>query len=231
MIAFFQDIGPVASPEAGLPQTVVYMGVLAGMALLPFLLAMITSFAKLLVVGGLLRQALGLQQTPPTIVLTGLAVILTFHVMKPVIENVVQESTREGRIDPERLLPIAIAHMAQFLDQNTGERERKMMEELRGATTAAPVSVETQAEAVVRLLTVQAPAFLLTELAEAFLIGFLLFIPFVVIDLVVGNVLLAMGMSMLTPTTVSVPIKLLVFVLADGWNLFGAALLQNYQHC
>lgn len=227
MSAFaFQEV----VPDTGQPQILVWMGMLAGISLVPFLLALITSFAKLVVVGGLLRQALGLQQVPPTTVLTGLAMIMTFHVMAPVVDRALTAATApDGRIDYERLLPAATAAIGGFLDLNTDREERELLGELakrqgRGEPVTGPLQ-----QAIVRLLTEQAPAFLLTELAEAFLIGFILFVPFVVIDLVIANVLLAMGMSMLTPTTISVPIKLMVFVFADGWRLLFEQLLSGYR--
>lgn len=227
MSAFaFQDV----VPDAGQPQILVWMGMLAGISLVPFLLALITSFAKLVIVGGLLRQALGLQQVPPTTVLTGLAMIMTFHVMAPVVDRALTAATTtEGRIDYEQLLPVATAAISGFLELNTDGDERQLIAELTVRQGRAEPTAESLQQAIVRLLTVQAPAFLLTELAEAFLIGFILFVPFVVIDLVIANVLLAMGMSMLTPTTISVPVKLMVFVFADGWRLLFEQLLSGYR--
>ncbi|MBK8095875.1 MAG: EscR/YscR/HrcR family type III secretion system export apparatus protein [Planctomycetes bacterium] len=226
MSAFaFQDV----VPDAGQPQILVWMGMLAGISLVPFLLALITSFAKLVIVGGLLRQALGLQQVPPTTVLTGLAMIMTFHVMAPVVDRALTAATIEGRLDYEQLLPAATAAISGFLTLNTDPAERELLVELMARQGRSEPPAESLQQAIVRLLTEQAPAFLLTELAEAFLIGFILFVPFVVIDLVIANVLLAMGMSMLTPTTISVPVKLMVFVFADGWRLLFEQLLSGYR--
>lgn len=211
-------------------QLLVWMGLLAGMSLVPFMLALITSFAKLVVVGGLLRQALGLQQVPPTMVLTGLAMIMTFHVMAPVVERSLRDATTsEGKVDFVKLLPAATAAISDFLTRNTDPAERELIQDLTRAQGRDQVTVDPLQESIVRLLTEQAPAFLLTELAEAFLIGFILYVPFVVIDLVIANILLAMGMSMLTPTTVSVPVKLMVFVFADGWRLLFEQLLRGYH--
>jgi len=234
------------TPAGQYPDLLLYMAGLAGLAVVPFLLMMVTSFAKFVVVGGLLRQALGLQQVPPTTVLTGLAMVMTFTVMEPVVRTSIREATTaEGTIDFARLGPAAVRTLGTFLRANTDANVRDQVLARRGARgeqelpptpspTPAPSDVQPSTNvpplvtAVVDLLTVDAPGFLLTELAEAFLIGFLLYVPFVLIDLIVANVLLAMGMSMLTPTTVSIPIKLMVFALANGWSLLFENLL-NYR--
>lgn len=226
------------TPAGQYPDLLLYMAGLAGLAVVPFLLMMVTSFAKFVVVGGLLRQALGLQQVPPTTVLTGLAMVMTFTVMEPVVRTSIREATTaEGTIDFARLGPAAVRTLGSFLRANTDEKVREKVlarrakggeQELQPTPTPPATNEPPLVTAVVELLTVDAPGFLLTELAEAFLIGFLLYVPFVLIDLIVANVLLAMGMSMLTPTTVSIPIKLMVFALANGWPLLFENLL-NYR--
>ena len=222
------------TPAGQYPDLLLYMAGLAGLAVVPFLLMMVTSFAKFVVVGGLLRQALGLQQVPPTTVLTGLAMVMTFTVMEPVVRTTIREATTaDGTIDFARLGPAGLRTLGAFLRANTDEKVRAQVLARRTArgeqdVTPPPANEPPLITAVVDLLTVDAPGFLLTELAEAFLIGFLLYVPFVLIDLVVANVLLAMGMSMLTPTTVSIPIKLMVFALANGWPLLFESLL-NYR--
>jgi type III secretion protein R len=226
------------TPAGQYPDLLLYMAGLAGLAVVPFLLMMVTSFAKFVVVGGLLRQALGLQQVPPTTVLTGLAMVMTFTVMEPVVRTSIREATTaEGTIDFARLGPAAVRTLGTFLRANTDEKVREQVlarratrgeQELQPTPTPPTTNEPPLVTAVVELLTVDAPGFLLTELAEAFLIGFLLYVPFVLIDLIVANVLLAMGMSMLTPTTVSIPIKLMVFALANGWPLLFESLL-NYR--
>jgi len=222
------------TPAGQYPDLLLYMAGLAGLAVVPFLLMMVTSFAKFVVVGGLLRQALGLQQVPPTTVLTGLAMVMTFTVMEPVVRTTIREATTaEGTIDFARLGPAAVRTLGAFLRANTDDDVRAKVLARRTAggeqdVPAPPANEPPLLTAVVDLLTVDAPGFLLTELAEAFLIGFLLYVPFVLIDLIVANVLLAMGMSMLTPTTVSIPIKLMVFALANGWPLLFESLL-NYR--
>lgn len=222
------------TPAGQYPDLLLYMAGLAGLAVVPFLLMMVTSFAKFVVVGGLLRQALGLQQVPPTTLLTGLAMVMTFTVMEPVVRTTIREATTaEGTIDFARLGPAAVRTLGAFLRANTDENVRAKVLARRTAggeqaVPAPPANEPPLITAVVDLLTVDAPGFLLTELAEAFLIGFLLYVPFVLIDLVVANVLLAMGMQMLTPTTVSIPIKLMVFALANGWPLLFESLL-NYR--
>ena len=240
--------------------------VLAVMALLPFLLTMVTSFAKLVIVGGILRQALGTQNIPPTTVITGLALILTAHIMAPVAQDAyqryrVQQAGRpaESRGPLEVLKDVAAAAeppLREFLTRHSTESNRELFRELAGrlreantmvpattqaaATQAAATQPATQPATTVAVepldpvargvedLTILAPAFILTELTKAFLIGFIIFVPFLIIDLVVSNVLLAMGMHMLSPVTVSLPLKLLLFVAIDGWRLLLQGLALSY---
>jgi type III secretion protein R len=198
----------------------------------PILLVMLTSYTKVVVVLTLLRQALGLQQVPPAIVTNGLALVLTWYVMYPVtmqVMNAVQADQRGSRSAPTLTVPeiaeIAKEPMRAFLDKHTSERERAFFveaaRELMDPATAAKLGP--------RDFVVLAPAFAISELTEAFLIGVLIALPFIVIDLVVGNVLMALGMQMMSPTIVSLPIKLLLFVMLDGWSRLGHALILSYR--
>lgn len=227
------------TPAGQYPDLLLYMAGLAGLAVVPFLLMMVTSFAKFVVVGGLLRQALGLQQVPPTTVLTGLAMVMTFTVMEPVVRTSIREATTaEGTIDFARLGPAAVRTLGAFLRANTDEKVREKVlarrakggeQELQPTPTPPATNEPPLVTAVVELLTVDAPGFLLTELAEAFLIGFLLYVPFLVLDLVVGSVLLAMGMMVLPPVVISLPFKLLLFVMVDGWSLVVGSLVRGFH--
>lgn len=229
---------------------------LAAFALAPFVLTMITSFVKLVVVASLVRTALGTPQIPPAIVINGLALVLTIHIMWPVGQNAADIYTRlaeERRQQKLAALPpdadtdaakltsgetVELAAQATreplsaFLRKNTAERNlalfRKMQARLASpeSRTAAPADPVT--ESAWSELTTLVPAFVLTELTEAFQIGFLICLPFLVIDLVVSNVLLALGAQTLQPTVVSLPLKLMLFVMVNGWPLLVKNVVQTY---
>lgn len=219
-----------------------WVGILAALAIIPFVLTMVTSFAKLVIVFGLIRQALGTQQIPPNIVITGLSLILTIHVMYPVAERMVAAYAQTAEAEDGsvgRALAAAEGPMSEFLVANSSERNRALFRNLRaklGAgqgdqleTVAADMGVSPDAaRRGVDTITILAPAFVLTELVEAFQIGFLIFVPFLIIDLVVSNILLAMGMHMMSPITISLPLKLLLFVLIDGWDVILTGLVLGY---
>jgi type III secretion protein R len=222
-----------------------YLVLLSAMALLPFLLTMVTSFGKLVISLGLLRQAIGTPQIPPTSVLTGIALILSIHIMTPVALDAwsrYETASQEAKAsEAERPILLAVAveeSLRGFFDKNTEEKHKALFRDLlarqsgvRGDGTGparALLPEDPRIQQAFETLTVRAPAFVLTELTRAFQIGFLLFIPFLVIDLVVSNILLAMGMHMMQPTLVSLPLKILLFVLADGWQLLIGMTVQSY---
>lgn len=205
------------------------------LALAPFVGVMVTSFTKIVVVLSLLRNALGLQQVPPNVVLNGMALVLSIYVMYPVglqmAERVGQTQTQTqtqaaGR-GTEALLAAADAAkepLREFLIQHSNPDERRFfLETLRRNLTPAQQQALSE-----RDLVVVVPAFVVAELSVAFQIGFLIFLPFLVIDLVVSNILMALGMMMLSPTTVSLPFKLLLFVLIDGWVKLSHGLVLSY---
>jgi type III secretion protein R len=210
---------------------------LAALSLLPFLLMMITSFVKVAVVLSIVRSALGTPNMPPTAVITGLAIILTVYVMAPVGMEVYREAqplveTSKGRpllsagtIDLAlRAADRAKEPVRKFLERHSHEKERTMLLDIaRRMRPAADAAALTGRDFIVLV-----PAFVLSELKEAFQIGFILFVPFLVIDMVVSNILLALGMHMLSPTTVALPFKLLLFVLVDGWYLITRGLVLGY---
>ena len=232
------------------------LGLLAIMSIVPFVMTLTTSFAKFVIVLGLVRQALGTQQTPPNMIVTGIALILTIHVMWPVGEqayaNYVQaQASREpsseqaaggSTVSTEELMRVLEAAQDPihgYLARNSSPKFVKTFEKLAHAKQkgdAPPqrtlrgdlAAKHPRVARVVDDLIVYAPAFLLTELTEAFEIGFMVFIPFLVIDLVVGNVLLAMGMQMLSPQTIALPLKLLLFVAIGGWQLIVTGLVTGY---
>lgn len=203
------------------------------LALAPFVAVMVTSFTKIVVVLSLLRNALGLQQVPPNVVLNGLALVLSIYVMYPVGVQMKQ------RIDA---LPAGTANAAgtggllaaadaakeplrEFLVRHSRPMERAFF--LKTAQKA--LKPEQAASLTERDFLVVVPAFTVSELSVAFEIGFLIFLPFLVIDLVISNILMAMGMMMLSPTTVSLPFKLLLFVLIDGWVKLTHGLVLTYH--
>ncbi len=202
------------------------------LALAPFVAVMVTSFTKIVVTLSLLRNGLGLQQTPPNVVINGLALILTLYVMYPVglkMQAAVAEHPPAATAsDTGRMFAYADAAkepLRDFLIKHASPRERVFF--LRTARRVLPPQ---RAQLMTdRDFIVVVPAFTVGELTTAFQIGFLIFLPFLVIDLVVSNILLAMGMMMLSPTTVSLPFKLLLFVLIDGWVKLAHGLVLSYQ--
>ncbi|KQY85454.1 MULTISPECIES: type III secretion system export apparatus subunit SctR [Roseateles] len=201
------------------------------LALAPFVAVMVTSFTKLVVVLSLLRNAMGLQQVPPNVVMNGLALILSIYVMYPVGVQM-QESLRDlpttDKASTSQMLAAADAAkepLREFLVKHSRPLERAFF-----LKTAQRSLKPEQAQALTdRDFLVIVPAFTVSELTVAFEIGFLIFLPFLVIDLVISNILMAMGMQMLSPTTVSLPFKLLLFVLIDGWVKLTHGLVLTYQ--
>jgi flagellar biosynthesis protein FliP len=184
------------------------------LGLLPSMMLMMTSFTRFVIVLALLRQALGLQQGLPTRIVTGVALILTLLVMRPIGERIWQDAFvpyDSGTITLTQALQAAEAPLSRFMLAQTSKASLDQIVHLSGATPLA--------EPQHHPFTVKLAAFVLSELKTAFLIGCLLFIPFLVIDLVVSSVLMAMGMMMLSPLVISLPLKLLLFVLVDGWTL------------
>jgi type III secretion protein R len=199
------------------------------LALAPFVAVMVTSFTKIVVVLSLLRQALGLQQVPPNVVLNGLALVLSIYVMYPVGTEMSARVQGSGDIGGNTQSMLRAADQAkeplrEFLLKHSRPVERAFF--LRTAQKA--LKPEQAATITERDFLVVVPAFTVSELSVAFEIGFLIFLPFLVIDLVISNILMAMGMQMLSPTTVSMPFKLLLFVLIDGWVKLTHGLILTY---
>jgi type III secretion protein R len=226
--AFAQVPGTSQSP-------LTLVALLAILALLPFLLVMVTSFVKIAVVLSILRTAIGVQQAPPNQVITGMAMILSLYVMAPVAIEAWEASEpsinlmEAGEFDAsvanyQSLGEEAAAPLKTFLLKHTDDEERVQLYEI-----SLQLRTEEQRKSITpEDLLIVIPAFVMTELKEAFMIGFVLFIPFILVDLVVANILLSLGMHMLSPTTVSLPFKLLLFVLVDGWTLVIRGLLLGY---
>ena len=198
------------------------------LALAPFVAVMVTSFTKLVVVLSLLRNALGLQQVPPNVVLNGIALVMTVYVMYPVGIEMAGRVGPNARFDNAQAM-LSAANDAKeplrdFLMKHSSETQRAFFLQT-AKRMAKPADAEKMTE---RDFLVVVPAFTVAELAEAFEIGFLIFLPFLVIDLVISNILMALGMMMLSPTTVSLPFKLLLFVMIDGWVKLTHTLVLGY---
>jgi type III secretion protein R len=220
----------------GTANPVVLVIVLGALALAPFALIMLTSFVKISVVLSILRNALGTQQVPPNQVITGVSLILTIFIMAPVVEKMYAEAGNVG--DSEAIFSeVSVKTIFEaakrgreplraFLERHAAERDRKMF--LGLAQRMAVRNGNDPAEILVTDFRIVVPSFVTSQLTEAFKIGFLLFIPFLVIDMVVSNILQAMGMFMLSPTMISLPFKLLLFVLVDGWVILIRNLVLGY---
>ena len=183
-------------------------------ALIPTILLMMTSFTRILIVLHFLRTALGTQTAPPNQVIVGLALFLTLFIMNPTLTQINENALKPfeaGEINQQEFIETAIEPLREFMYGQTQKKDVRLFLDIDGTQ-----SVETLDDIPTRVLV---PAFMISELRTAFIIGFLLYIPFIVIDMVVASTLMAMGMMMLPPTTISTPFKILLFVLADGWSL------------
>jgi flagellar biosynthetic protein FliP len=196
---------------------------LTSLTFLPALLLMMTGFTRIIIVLSLLRQALGTQSTPPGQVLIGLALFLTFFVMGPVFDKIYAEAYQpfaENRITMQQAMENGAQPLKAFMLKQTREADLALF--IKMSQSEAP---ETAEDVSLRVLI---PAFMTSELKTAFQIGFAIFIPFLIIDMVVASVLMAMGMMMVSPVIVALPFKLMLFVLVDGWQLILGSLAQSF---
>jgi flagellar biosynthetic protein FliP len=196
---------------------------LTALAFLPAVLLMMTAFTRIVIVLSLLRHALGTQSAPPNQVLVGLSLFLTFYVMSPVLDTMYKDAYlpwSENRVSLNEALARAEPALKGFMLKQTREPDLALF--LKLANEPAP------SDRTAVPLKVAVPAFVTSELKTAFQIGFLVFIPFLIIDLVVGSVLMSMGMMMLSPVLISLPFKLMLFVLADGWTLLVGSLVASF---
>jgi flagellar biosynthetic protein FliP len=193
------------------------------LSLLPSVLILMTSFTRIIIVLSLLRQALGTAQTPPNQVLIGIALFLSLFIMTPVLESVYEDAfmpVQDGEISFMQGIELARIPIQEFMVAQTREQDVLMFMEM-----ADQPAVEKPEDIP---FTVLMPAFITSELKTAFTIGFLIYIPFIIIDLVVASVLMSMGMMMLSPMMISLPFKLLLFVLVDGWGLITSSLVATF---
>lgn len=224
--------------RAGVSKPLVLLVVLAAISMAPFMVMMVTSFVKIAVVMALVRNAMGTQQVPPNLIVTGLAVILTIYIMVPVgydVYRVAGTTINQGTNQPllsqasVKLLAKAVDEgkepVRQFLIKHVHAKERTLFYNLAlKLRTKEEDRTGISDSDFVNLI----PAFVVSELAEAFQIGFIIFLPFLIIDLVIANILLSLGMFQISPITISLPFKLLLFVLVDGWHMIAKGLILGY---
>ncbi|NLI81079.1 MAG: flagellar type III secretion system pore protein FliP [Deltaproteobacteria bacterium] len=221
--AIHLDLNDPKAPQniSGVLQIVLFLTV---MSLAPAFLVMMTSFTRLAVVFSFLRHALGTQQSPPNQIIIGLALFLTFFIMQPVWQSIHQEAIipyQNHKISGE-----------EFLSQGTKPLKAFMLKQTRKADLALFVSLaqkEKPKDPESLSMATIVPAFVISELKTAFQIGFMLYIPFIILDMVVSSILLSMGMMMLPPVMISLPFKLMLFVMVDGWNLLIGSLVKSFQ--
>jgi flagellar biosynthetic protein FliP len=213
--------------QASNPQEVVgalqILFILTILAIAPSIMVMVTAFTRVVIVLGFLRQALGTQQMPPMQVLTALAIFLTFFIMSPTLDKMNEQALvpyKNGSITFAQALKNAEGPLREFMFKQTREKDLSLFISLtKGEKPKNKEDVPTRA---------LIPAFMISELKTAFQIGFILFIPFVIIDMVVSSILLSMGMMMLPPVMISLPFKIMLFVLVDGWNLLVGSIVRGF---
>lgn len=216
------DLG--AAGQAGATGRLVQLtALMTVLSLVPSLLVMVTGFTRIVIVLSLLRSAIGAQGTPPNMVLTGLALFLTFFVMQPVLEQAYTTGLlpmSDGRVGEMEGLRLAAEPFRHFMAMNLHSGDLQLFTDMAHLpASASPDQAEWR---------VLIPSFMVGELRRAFEMGFLVYLPFLVIDLVVGSVLMSLGMMMLPPSAISLPFKLIFFVLIDGWRLIGGSLVQSF---
>lgn len=208
-------------------ETALAMRIMIGLtvlAIVPALLMSLTAFLRIIIVLSMLRHAIGMQETPPNSVLIGLALFLTMITMSPVLQKINQDAFQPfmaGRMSMEVAYDKGIQPLREFMVRQTREQDLALMVELSKATPPASMAEISNVQLI--------PAFMLSELRAAFQIGFVIFIPFLLIDLIVSSILMALGMMMMPPTTIALPLKILMFIIIDGWSLVLKALVGSFH--
>jgi flagellar biosynthetic protein FliP len=195
------------------------------LSIAPSIIIMMTSFVRIVVVLSLLRTALGLQQSPPNSVIVSLAMFLTLFVMTPTLTDAYNQGIKPlmaNQVTTEQGFTAALVPMKKFMLGHVREADLKLFNDM--------AKTKPSHDAKEIAVTTLAPAFMLSELKRAFEIGFLIFVPFLIIDMAVASILMSMGMMMLPPVIISLPFKLIFFVLVDGWRLIAGSLVQSYMH-
>ncbi|TXR54932.1 flagellar type III secretion system pore protein FliP [Reinekea thalattae] len=220
-------IAVTTTPDGGTQYTVTIqiLAIMTALSFIPALLIMMTSFTRIVVVFAILRQAIGLQSTPSNQVLIGLALFLTFFIMSPIFNQINAEAIQPyiaEEMAPLDAVNTALVPLKKFMLAQTRESDLILFLELSDQVGQIASPEETP-------LTVLMPAFVTSELKTAFQIGFLLFIPFLIIDLVIASILMAMGMMMLSPMIISLPFKIMLFVLVDGWAMVMGSVAASFN--
>lgn len=214
---------PVATKAEQVATAVRVLLALTVLSLAPAMLIALTSFTRMIIVLSMLRHALGMQETPPNTVLVTLALFLTIFTMLPVFNQVNErafEPYMNGRLPAQQAAEAGLEPLRAFMIRQTREQDLALMVEISGS----PVPQSEEEVKTLHLI----PAFMLSELRAAFQIGFIVFLPFLLVDLIVSSVLMSMGMFMVPPVVISLPIKVLMFVLIDGWNLLVRSLVGSF---
>lgn len=218
------NISSGTEEDSSLATTLQMLFILTIISLAPSILIMVTSFTRILVVLHFVRSAMGTQTTPPNQVLIGLALFLTLFIMSPTLTRINDEAIKPlsaSEITGEEAIDAAVEPLREFMFAETRNEELALFVDIAGIEV-----VETADDIPTWVLV---PAFIISELRAAFIIGFLIYIPFIVIDMVVSSTLMAMGMMMLPPTTISMPFKILLFIMADGWTLIIESVLRTFR--
>jgi len=208
-------------------ETALAMRIMIGLtvlAIIPALLMSLTAFLRIIIVLSMLRHAIGMQETPPNSVLIGLALFLTMITMSPVLQKINQDAFQPfmaGRVPMEVAYEKGIQPLREFMVRQTREQDLALMVELSKAKLPSSMADVSNVQLI--------PAFMLSELRAAFQIGFVIFIPFLLIDLIVSSILMALGMMMMPPTTIALPLKILMFIIIDGWSLVLKALVGSFH--
>ena len=232
----FQALG-TGGDDVAAPSIVIQIVTLVGLALMPYFVMLLTSFIKVVVVLSLLRSALGVQQSPPNTVLTGIALLVTLYVMFPVAHAVYEEAkvvideaptdliSKDSALFVMRVADAGKEPFRDFLVRNTEPKHQKAFLRIAQKTFPEPVKSTIELNNFIIII----PSYITSQLQDAFEIGVLVYLPFFVIDLVTSNILLAMGMMMLSPMTIALPIKLLLIVMLDGWTLLVQSLILTFN--
>jgi len=216
------DLGE-AGTGGGAARLLQILALITVISLAPSILVMMTSFMRIVIVLSFLRSALGLQQTPPNQVIISLAMFLTLFIMAPAFQQSYDEGVKpllEERIETQEALPLIGAPFHKFMLEHVRDKDLKLFVDMSPGLT-----IETPEDTPYRVLI---PGFMISELKRAFEIGFLIFIPFIVIDMLVASILMAMGMMMLPPVMISLPFKIIFFVLIDGWYMLCGSLIKSF---
>ncbi|MBP2229319.1 flagellar type III secretion system pore protein FliP [Azospirillum agricola] len=215
------DLGDAGGTATG--RIVQMVALITVLSLAPSILIMMTAFTRIVIVLSFLRNALGVQQVPPTTVMMSLALFLTFFVMAPVFERSYTQGIQpliNQEIDEVEAFRRTVGPLREFMLNHTGEKDLRLFMDM-----ARLQNVQEPADTPLHVLV---PAFMISEIKRGFEIGFLLFLPFLIIDMVVSSILMAMGMMMLPPTMVAIPFKIIFFVLVDGWYLIAGSLARSF---